>query len=130
MLSQFLSLFATDFAVLLEISLRGNEYDICVWVSDLAYLGDPRLNVCETVLISDGVGKDDAMSPFVERLSDVAKTLLPSSIPYIKSNLVPMKFDAFDFEIDTDSTEVVSLEGVFAVANEETGFSDAAIADN
>ena len=57
------------------------------------------------------------MCSFIKGLSNVAKTFLSCSIPYVESDLVAMEFYAFDFKVDPNGAEIVSLEGVLAVTN-------------
>ena len=68
-------------------------------------------------MIGDRVGEYDAMSSFVEWFGDVSESFLTCSIPDVECDLTTIKLDAFNFEVNTDSTQVVSLEGVLAVTN-------------
>ena len=84
----------------------------------------------KTVGISDGVGQNNTMCSFVERFSDISEPLLTCSIPDIERYLTSLKFDSFDFEINTDGTEVIGLKGVLAISYKKTCFSDSTVSDN
>lgn len=68
------------------------------------------------------------MGTFIERLSDISKPFLASSVPYVECDLPPVVFDPLDFEINTNSTKVVSLKSILAVSYKQAGLSDSAVA--
>jgi hypothetical protein len=58
------------------------------------------------------------MSTFIKRLGDISKPFLSSGVPDIKGDRLSVILDPFDFEIDTDCTQVISLKCVITVADE------------
>lgn len=55
---------------------------------------------------------------------------MAGSIPDIEGDRNAPDLNSFDFEVNADGAEVVVLEGVLAVAEEESCFADSAVAHN
>lgn len=84
----------------------------------------------EAFRISDGVDEDDSVGALVEGFGDVPEPFLSGGVPDVEGGGDAIDLDSFDFEVDADGAEVLVLEGVFAVAEEEAGFADSAVADD
>ena len=69
------------------------------------------------------------MGVLVERLRDIAKALLPGSVPNVKAYLSVVDLGPFDLEIDPDCAEQVGVEDVLAVSHEEAGLANSAVAN-
>jgi hypothetical protein len=63
-----------------------------------------------TARVSDRVGQNDTMGPFIERFSDISEALLTCSIPDIKGDLTTFDFNSFYFKVYTNCTEIVRLK--------------------
>lgn len=81
----------------------------------------------ETVGVGDGVSEDDAVGTLIEGLGDVSEPFLPGCVPDVESDLAAVVVDPLNFEIYSDGAEVVGLEGVLAIAHQQTSFADAAV---
>lgn len=67
------------------------------------------------------------MCSFVERFGDIAETFLAGSVPDVKGDLVALQFHPLYLEIHADSTQVVCLEGVLAIAHQDARLTDSAV---
>lgn len=67
------------------------------------------------------------MGSFVEGFCYVAKSFLPGRVPDVEGQGLPIMLDALDLEVHANGTQVVSLEGIVAVTDQQTGFAHATV---
>lgn len=84
----------------------------------------------EAIGIGDRIGQDDAMCSFVEGFGDVSEPFLTCSIPDVESDWRPLDLNPFDFKVDSDRAQVISLKSILAVSHQNASFSDSTIPDD
>ena len=67
------------------------------------------------------------MGSFIKGLGDVSEPLLACSVPDVESDGLALIVNPFDFKIDPNGGEILSLESIIAVANQQTGFANPTI---
>ncbi len=123
-------MFPWHLSIFLQITLRSNKYHICIWISYFFDLLNPRLYMCETSRISNGVSKNDSMCSLVERFGNVSESLLTGCIPNVERYLWSFKLNSLDFEVYSNSAQVLCLECVLAVTNQQTRLSYSTVSHN
>lgn len=125
---QFSSRFDLNFACLNEIAFVSNKEDgyFRTWV--LVNLLYPVLNVVKGGCLIDCIGEDYYKCPSIEGGWKVFEFLLSCSIPNLKFDFEVFDLKRFDLKVNTDSWGVCGFETVVAVAEENVGLPDSAIA--
>ncbi len=96
----------------------------------LVDLLDPVLNVVKRGSLIDRVGEYNYQCSFVKGGRKVFKFLLPCSVPNLQFDLQVLHLKGFDLKVDTDCRGICGFETVVAVAQQNIGLSDSAIANN
>jgi hypothetical protein len=69
------------------------------------------------------------LGSLVDSTSEVAETLLASSVPYLKFEFVAININKFYFKVDADSGDMVEVDLGVDVAQENVGFADRGVTD-
>lgn len=81
-------------------------------------------------LLSNRIGEDDAHGSLVIGLSDILKSLLPSSIPDLQLEALVLDLYGLDLEINSNRGDVVLFELLLAELHEDVGLADTTIPDD
>lgn len=93
-------------------------------------LFDPVFNVHECLTLVYRVGKDYSHGTSIVGLGNCFEFLLPSCVPYLKSNFFFTDKNRFGFEVDADSGEMRSHEVIIAEPEKYVSFSHPTVADD
>jgi hypothetical protein len=89
---------------------------------------DPVLDVVKGGGLVDCVGEDDYQRPLVEGSRKVLELLLPRSVPNLQLYFQLFDLQRFYLKVDTDRRGIRRFETVVAVAEQNVGFPDSAVA--
>jgi hypothetical protein len=85
-----------------QVGLVSDQYDLHLLYAVISDLFDPILNVLKRRVIINRVGEDDTLSILVERLSDIAESLLTSCVPNVQTDIPTVNLRSLDFKVHTD----------------------------
>ena len=84
----------------IHVALISQNHLLHIRARVLFNIPDPVLDVVEALLVGDVVDEHDAHRPAIVGSGDGAEPLLPSSVPDLKLDLLAIKLNSSNLEID------------------------------
>ena len=98
---QLLPPLPADLPPVVHVALVAEDHLLHVGGGVLLDVADPVLDVVEALLVGDVVDEHDAHGPAVVGRGDGAEPLLAGRVPDLQLDLLPVKLDRADLEVDS-----------------------------
>ena len=111
-LHQFMCHLLGDFTLIIKVGHVADEVNHYILVGILLDFGLPVPHILVAINTCDIKDHDYGMSSFVKDLSDISKTFLSSSVPYLQTQDMILSLDKIASKFDTNGNIMVLLKGI------------------